>query len=499
MPLPFPEYDSLDGLGLAERIRARDVSPTEVLDAALARIDERNPALNAVIRRLDTQARQQLASLPDGPFAGVPMLIKDLQATVAGVPTSHGGHLLKNMPVDHDSELVARYRRAGAVFVGKSNTPEFGLTPFTEPAAHGPARNPWDTTRTPGGSSGGSGAAVAARIVPIGHGGDGGGSLRIPASCNGIFGLKPTRGRNPTGPDVSDAWRGFAQEHVLTVSVRDSAAILDVSAGEDAGPSVACPAQARPYLDETRTPPGKLRVAFTATPFFGRDVHPDCRAALDDAVQLLVSLGHDVEVAAPVLDGRALARAFLTVVAAEARADIDWAARQLGREARFSDVQPDTWALGLLGRAFSAADYANAVRALQVATRTVGRFFTQYDVLVTPTLGTPPFVIGALQPTAMERAALQVLGRLGLGKALDAGGLLEQTIEKVFGFIPYTPLFNCTGQPAMSVPLWWNAQGLPVGTQVVGRFGDEATLFRLAAQLEAARPWAGRLPPIVRR
>ena len=244
MSLPFPEYDTLDGLALADLVRRGEVSATEVTEAALARVAARNPAINAVVRPLDTLAREMARRAPvDAPFAGVPMLIKDLQATIAGVPTSHGTRALQQVIPPHDSELVARYRRAGAVFVGKSNTPEFGLTPFTESEALGPARNPWDTTRTPGGSSGGSGAAVAARIVPIGHGGDGGGSLRIPASCNGVFGLKPTRGRVPTGPDLGDAWRGFAQEHVLTRSVRDSAAMLDVTAGEDAGPPVACPAQ----------------------------------------------------------------------------------------------------------------------------------------------------------------------------------------------------------------------------------------------------------------
>lgn len=496
MPLPFPEYDAMDGLALAELVRTQQVSAAEVLEAALARVDARNPALNAVVRRLDADARAQLTSLPaEAPFAGVPMLIKDLQATVRGHPTSHGGHLLMDRVIDHDSELVARYRRAGAVFVGKSNTPEFGLTPFTEPEALGPARNPWDTSRTPGGSSGGSGAAVAARIVPIGHGGDGGGSIRIPASCNGIFGLKPSRGRMPTGPDLSDVWHGFAQEHVLTRSVRDSAAMLDATAGEDVGPSLACPAQARPYLDEVAAPPGTLRVLATLQPFFGRTVHPDCRAAFDDACALLRHLGHDVEQGLLPIDGAALAREFLTIVAAEARADIEWAAGQLGRSPRFGDTQADTWALGLLGRHFSAADYAKASRALQVATRTIGQLMTTYDVIVTPTLGAPPFEIGALQPTSAERAALSVIGRLGAGAALSVGGMLDQMIDKAFGFIPFTPLFNCTGQPAMSVPLWWNAQGLPVGTQVVGRFGDEATLFRLAAQLEAERPWAGRVPP----
>ncbi|MEQ1691572.1 MAG: amidase [Gemmatimonas sp.] len=497
MTLPFPEYDSLDGLGLSELVRSRQVSPAEVLDAAFARIAARNPSLNSVVRLLEHQARDSVERIPmNGPFAGVPMVIKDLQATIAGVPTSHGTTPLKQITPAHDSELVARYRRAGAVFVGKSNTPEFGLTPFTESRALGPARNPWDPTRTTGGSSGGSGAAVASRMVPIGHGGDGGGSIRIPASCNGVFGLKPTRGRMPTGPDFGDMWRGFAQEHVITRSVRDSAAMMDATAGEDVGTPVACPAQARPFLDEVTTAPGKLRIAMTSTPFFGKHVHDDCKFALADAAALLESLGHEVVDAEPTLDGDALAKSFLTVIAAECRADIEWLGEQLNRAPRRSDVEVATWALGVLGRHFRASDYATAVRHLQVAGRTVGQFFTQFDLLITPTLADPPFTIGTLQPKPVELKALAALGALGLGSVLASGGLLNEMADKAFGFIPYTPLFNVTGQPAMSVPLYWNAQGLPIGTQIVGRFGDEATLFRVAGQLERARPWAGRIPPV---
>jgi amidase len=497
MSLPFPEYDALDGMGLSELIRGKHVSAEDVTDAALARIAARNPSLNAVVRVLEQEARASLRNIAsDAPFAGVPMVIKDLQATIAGVPTSQGTRPLRALVATHDSEMIARYRRGGAVFVGRSNTPEFGLTPFTESEALGVARNPWDTTRTPGGSSGGSGAAVAARMVPIGHGGDGGGSIRIPASCNGLFGLKPTRGRMPTGPDNGDMWRGFAQEHVLTRSVRDSAAMMDLTAGEDVGTPVACPAQQRPFLDEVTAAPGALRIAMTSTPFFGSAVHPDCKAALADAAALLSSLGHHVEEAEPVVDGHALARSFLTVVAAEARADIDWLGDQLGRPARRDDVEVTTWALGLVGQHFRASDYATAVRRLQVAGRVIGSFFTTYDLLLTPTLAEPPIKVGALQPTPAERMALSVLGALGLGRVLGSGGLLNEMVEKAFGFIPYTPLFNVTGQPAMSVPLYWNADGLPIGSQLVGRFGDEATLFRVAGQLERARPWGARMPPI---
>ncbi len=494
--MPFPEYDALDGLGLAALIRSGQISATDATNAALARIATRNPALNAVVRVLEAEARASLSAIPaDAPFAGVPMVIKDLQALVRGVPTSHGTRPLQAVIPDHDSELVARYRAAGAVFVGKANTPELGLTPFTESEALGPARNPWDITRTTGGSSGGSGAAVAARIVPMGHGGDGGGSLRIPASCNGIFGLKPTRGRMPTGPDLGSVWGGFAQEHVLTRSVRDSAAMLDATAGDDVGAPVACPPQARPFLEEVTTAPGRLRIAMTSTPFFGNHVHPDCVAAMQDTAALLTSLGHDVIEDTPTINGEALAQAFLTVVAAECRADLEWMGQELQRAPRRDDVEVATWALGLVGRNFRASDYALAVRDLQVAGRTVSRFLTRYDLLLTPTLADPPFVIGSMQPTSVERTAMSVLGALGLGSVLGSAGLLGKMVEKAFGFIPYTPIFNATGHPAMSVPLAWNAQGLPIGSHFVGRFGDEATLFRVAGQLEQARPWADRMPP----
>jgi amidase len=495
--LPFPEYDALDGVALADLVRRRELSALEVTEAALARIAVRNPALNAVVRPMDYQARRMAAAVAvDAPLAGVPLLIKDLMATVAGVPTSHGTRVLQQLVPAADSTLIARYRRAGAVFVGKGNTPELGLTPTTESEALGPARNPWDRSRTTGGSSGGAGAAVAARMVPVAHGGDGGGSIRIPASACGVFGLKPSRGRTPTGPILGDVWRGFVQEHVLSWSVRDSAAFLDASAGMDAGAPVACPPQARPYLEEVARDPGRLRVAVTTAPFFGTTVHPDCVAALDDAASLLESLGHEVRQDAPVLDGAALARDFLTVVAVEARGEIEFLGEQLRRSLRRDELEPATWALAEVGRVMRGTDYVGAVRRLQQAARTVGAFFETVDVLVTPTLAQPPIPLGTLKPSGAEETILRVLGGLGLGRVMLAAGLLEQTVAKVYAFIPHTPLFNVTGQPAMSVPLHWNAQGLPIGTQVVARLGEEEVLFRLAGQLERARPWAGRRPPL---
>ena len=497
MTLPFPEYDALDGVALADLVRRRELSALEVTEAALARIAVRNPALNAVVRPMDYQARRMAAAVAvDAPLAGVPLLIKDLMATVAGVPTSHGTRVLQQLVPAADSTLIARYRRAGAVFVGKGNTPELGLTPTAESEALGPARNPWDRSRTTGGSSGGAGAAVAARMVPVAHGGDGGGSIRIPASACGVFGLKPSRGRTPTGPILGDVWRGFVQEHVLSWSVRDSAAFLDASAGMDAGAPVACPPQARPYLEEVARDPGRLRVAVTTAPFFGTTVHPDCVAALDDAASLLESLGHEVRQDAPVLDGAALARDFLTVVAVEARGEIEFLGEQLRRSLRRDELEPATWALAEVGRVMRGTDYVGAVRRLQQAARTVGAFFETVDVLVTPTLAQPPIPLGTLKPSGAEETILRVLGGLGLGRVMLAAGLLEQTVAKVYAFIPHTPLFNVTGQPAMSVPLHWNAQGLPIGTQVVARLGEEEVLFRVAGQLERARPWAGRRPPL---
>jgi amidase len=488
-------YDTHDALGLAALVRAREVTPRELVEAAIRRIDRLNPRINAVVYRMDDEARRAAdAGAGDGPFAGVPFLLKDLLAHYAGTPTTAGSRMLDGFVPDHDSEIVRRFRRAGLIVVGKTNTPEFGLTPFTEPERYGPTRNPWDLSRTTGGSSGGSAAAVAAGIVPMAGGGDGGGSIRIPASCCGLFGLKPTRGRTPTGPDEGELWQGAAIEHVLTRTVRDSAAALDAIAGGDPGaPYIIAPPE-RPYLDEVSTEPRSLRVAMTSTPLLGHSVHPECVRAVDDAARLLESLGHHVEEAAPTVDRDSFNRAFLTIVCGEVRADLSDAERVTGRRASSRLVEPPTWALALLGRALGADAFALASRTLQRAAREVGRFFERYDVLLTPMLASPPVAIGALQPTPREMLAIRILGALDAGGLLRRAGMLEQAAEKVFDFIPYAPLFNVTGQPAMSVPLAWSADGLPIGVQCVARFGDEATLFRLAGQLERARPWAARRP-----
>jgi len=491
----FPEYHKYDGLGLAELVRTKQISSAELVEEAIHRIEAHNPKINAVIYKMYDQARRVAkGDLPDSPFTGVPFLLKDMHATVEGVPTSCGTRLLKNISQPHDSEIVRRYRAAGIIILGKTNVPEFSLVPYTEPEVFGPTYNPWDPTRTPGGSSGGSAAAVAARLVPLAGGADGGGSIRIPASCCGVFGLKPTRGRTPTGPDVGDIWRGFAQEHVLTRSVRDSAAMLDAIAGPEADAPYWAPPQQRPYFQETTTEPGRLRIAFTAHPFLGQEVHEDCRRGLENTVRLLEQLGHEVVEAAPQINREQFAIAFLMMVAAETRDEIDWAAGLAGRKASFADFEAGTSALALLGQAMSAGDYAKALNYLMTSARAANRFFEGYDVLLTPTLAQPPVLTGSLQPSGTERILIRLIGRLNAAWLLRSLGTIKPVANKTFGFMPYTPVFNVTGQPAMSVPLCWNEAGLPTGMHFAGRFGDEATLFRLAGQLERAQPWFDRAP-----
>ncbi|MFO7635197.1 MAG: amidase [Caldilinea sp.] len=469
-----------------------------MVDAAIERIETHNPQINAVVYPIFDQARQAAqGELPDGPLRGVPFLVKDLLAMVAGIPISYGTRLLKNWAPPVDSELVRRWKAAGLVIAGKTNTSEFGFVPWTEPELFGPTRNPYDSTLTAGGSSGGSGAAVAARFVPIASGGDGGGSIRVPASVNGVFGLKPTRGRNPAGPIYYELWEGCVSEHALTRSVRDSAALLDASDGADVGAPYAAPPKLRPFLAEVGRDPGRLRIAYTTQSLIGVDDPPpdsECMRGLQATVKLLESLGHEVVEATPQLDYAVLALAFMTMICGQASNDIVETAALAGKSPSRGDFELATWVTGMLGQAFSAADYVQATRFLGKTAREVGRFFTEYDVLLTPTLPTPPFVIGAMQPSEGERRLLSTISILRAGKLLTTFDLVRPFALKTFSLIRYLVLFNITGQPAMSVPLHWTEAGLPVGMHFAGRFGDEATLFRLAGQLEQVRPWAGRAP-----
>ena len=469
----FSEYLKYDGLGLADLVRRKKVKPEELLEAAISRIDDINPKINAVVTKMYDEARKTIAQgLPDGPFTGVPFVLKDLGGTYAGVRHTSGSKLLAEYVPDFDNELVKRYKKAGLVTVGRTNTPEFGLNVSTESVLLGPARNPWNTERSTGGSSGGSGAALAARMVPMAHGNDGGGSIRIPSSCCGVFGMKPTRGRMPVGPEFGEEWEGFAIDHALSITVRDSAALLDATSAPDMGAPYGIPAPARPFLEEVGARPGKLKIAFF-TKGAADVTHPDCVAAAEATARLCESLGHQVEEASPNVDYEPLAEAFLLIISAHMAAGLDQIGQLLGKKVTADSVEPWTWSLALRGWKASAADFASTKAIVNTTTRTVADFLAQYDVILTPTLGAPPPKLGYLD---------------------TVNSSYDVTARRLLDFIPFTWLHNVTGLPAMSVPLHWNDEGLPIGVQFAGRYADEATLYRLAGQLEEARPWREKIP-----
>jgi amidase len=469
-------FVDLDATAQAELVRRKEVKPIELVDAAIERIERLNPAINAVVTPMYEEARKAAnGKLPDGPFTGVPFLLKDIFVSYAGVPLTFGSAFLRDYIPDHDSELVVRLKRAGLIILGKTNLCEFGLIATTEPSLFGPSRNPWDTGRTTGGSSGGSAAAVASGMVAAAHGNDGGGSIRIPASCCGLFGLKPTRARTPAGPDSGDILGGLAIDHALTRSVRDSAALLDATAGPDVGDPYWAPPPARPFLKEVGADPGRLRIAFSVESPTGTAVHADCVEAVRDAAALCEALGHEVVEAAPDISAEMVLQPFFAVWEAGCAMAVDGMALLSGRNATPDQFEPLTWMLCENGRRRSASEYLIAVAVLQRAAREIGRFFLDYDLWLTPVLTEPPVPLGTFD--SPPKTPIQAFTR---------------TVE----FCPFTPIANFTGQPAMSVPLYWNGEGLPVGAHFFGRFGDEATLLRLAAQLEEARPWAERRPPV---
>ncbi len=492
----LPEYDDLDAIGLAALIRDGEVSPTEALQAAVDRIAARNPALNAVVHDLEDRARARADDLPDGPLRGVPFLVKDLKLAIAGTPTSNSCRLTADWIPDATSVTAARYEAAGLQILGKTNTPEFGIMGITEPALRGPCRNPWNVDHTPGGSSGGAAAAVAARMVPIAHAGDGGGSIRIPASACGLVGLKPTRGRVTQAPFAGESWGGFVQEHVVSRTVRDSALLLDLEAVATPGEPYAQPAKERPWRDEVGAPPGRLRIAFTTDTLYAGTTDPACRAAVEETAALLEELGHDVVQAAPSVPVPEMVRAYFLTVATGVAWFVEQAAKHAGRKRpRASDYEPATWLLACAGRKTTAPELLAAQVTMQRVSRDVAAFFADHDVFVTSTLARPPAKVGELYPSGSKDLQLKALGRFPLPRLLDLA--LDTMGTDALSATPNTQLFNQTGQPGVSLPLHWTDDGLPVGVQFVGRFGDEATLFRLAAQLEEARPWKDRRPPLV--
>jgi amidase len=468
----------LDATAQAALVQSGDASAAELVDAAIGRIEKINGDVNAVIHPLFDRAHAAVEhGLPSGPFTGVPIVVKDLDGTLAGAPYHAGNIALKNANyiATTTSYMFEKLERAGFVIVGKTNTPEFGLMPTAEPAAYGPTHNPWNLAHSSGGSSGGSAAAVASGMVPVGHAGDGGGSIRIPGSMCGLFGLKPTRGRVSLGPAEHESWAGLVMRHVVSRSVRDSAAVLDVLEGYMTGDWYTAPVPARPYATEVLEEPGKLRIGVRTTAPLGiATVDPECIAAVDDAARLLESLGHSVTEAGPAgIDDGALLETFTTVMASSLRADLAEVAAIIGRPVTPDDVELGTWETYEAGAAIDAGTYVAALKKMQAWSRNVISWWFDdgYDLLLTPTLAEPPPQLGDLTAPGA-----------GAGRSLP--------------FVIFTAPFNVTGQPAMSVPLATSASGLPVGVQVVAAPYREDLLFRVAAQLEHAAPWAGRRPPV---
>lgn len=476
------ELAKLDATAQAELVRRGEVKPLELVEAAIDRIEKVNPKLNAIITPLFEKARDQAArgKIPAGPFHGVPFVVKDIVCHTAGDPYHCGMRVLRDLgwTEPEDTILAARYRAAGFLFVGKSNLPELATCPTTEPLAYGPTRNPWNPQRTTGGSSGGSAAAVASGMVPVAHGNDMGGSIRIPASACGLVGLKPSRGRTTLGPDFGEFWWALTHEHVLARSVRDTAGVLDAVAGPAPGDPYTAPPFRRPLLEEIGASPGRLRIGFRSRlPGGEGEAHSDCRAAVEEAARLLESLGHDVSGGSPeALDEAEHLGAVLTVFSVAITREIDrWSAR-IGRTIGKEDIEPINWFSTEMGRRVSAAEYVAATETLERYSRKLCEWWTSgFDVLLTPTLGEPPPLLGTLSTTAAE--PIEVMARWGR-------------------FAPFTVPFNVTGQPAISLPLHWNRDGLPIGVQLVAPYGREDLLVRLAAQLEQALPWSQRWPGV---
>jgi amidase len=490
----FKEYDSFDGLGLANLVQQGVISPKELLEAAIERIELLNPKLNAVIYKMYEQAYATIKSpLPKSQFQGVPFLLKDLLADYAGAPLSMGSRFTRGCVSSHDSELVKRYKKAGLVILGKTNVPEFGLGAVTEPEAFGPTRNPWNMTLTSGGSSGGSAVAVATRMVPMAHGGDGAGSLRIPAAYCGVFGFKPSRGRTPAGPRFQRLWLGMVTEHVITRTVRDSAAMLDISSGIDLGSSICLPVPSRTFLSSLEMRAPKLRIAMTERPFFsGQTLSEEYSQALKDAAQLCQQLGHQVDSVSLKINEEDVLRAFMIVMVAETTTDLNLIAQTIGKKINYHELEKLSAIVYRAGKCFNAADYAWAIQTLDSASKQLAQFFVDYDVLMTPTMIRPPSPIGHDKPDRFEQILIDIILKAPGGPWMRE--FVYRGTQRNFALIPYTPIFNVTGQPAMSVPLSWDKNGLPIGIQFAGRVGEDAGLLQLAQQLENAQPWIKKKP-----
>ena len=474
--MPIDDYCDYDGVGLAALVASKSVKPIELVDAAIARIEKRNPVLNAVVWTMFDRARAIAeGELPPGPFRGVPFLLKDSLGDLKGAPTRQGSALIPATPRPRNATLTDRYVDAGLIPLGKTNVPEFALMPITESRLYGPARNPWDAQRTPGGSSGGSAAAVAAGIVPMAHANDGGGSIRGPASCCGLVGLKPTRGRTTIGPELGEGWGGLEVEHIVSRSVRDTAAMLDATAGAALGDPYWAPPQPASYLADSKTPPVNLRIALVRSRPDGSTPHADCLAAVDHAAALCQSLGHIVELVDPPVSWGQLIAPFTVLYATSLVAQIEAICEETGSTASPNTLEGYTLGVYELGKTFTASQYQRALNAIHAAGRAAAQWRLSCDVTLTPTLGEPPLPIGSIDINSSD---------------------VSSAIVTMGSFLPFTMMDNASGQPAINLPLFWNPTGLPIGVQFIGGYGEESVLLKLAAQLEAAEPWSQRRPPI---
>lgn len=470
--------DGHDAMGLADLVKTRQVSPTELLDAAIERAEALNPRFNFMAQKHYDYARAAIAKgLPQGPFTGVPWLLKDLNTYIAGELTEGGSRFYKGYRATVTSELVRRYEKAGLVIFGKTTTPEFGLTGTTENKLTGDTHNPWNPDYIAGGSSGGSAAAVAAGVIPAAHATDGGGSIRIPAACCGLFGMKPSRGRIPMGPLRTEGWGGLSCHHAVTHSVRDSAALMDATHGIEPGSRYTAPApEGGSFLDHVGRAPGKLRIALMIAPLAGSPVDPEVAAATEAAAKLCESLGHHVDIAAPKIDMAAVGQASFVMIGSAVAADIVDRAKLLGITPGPDVLEPITLAFQGYGKTLSGMDVARANNTLQTAAISMAQFMADYDVILSPTLAAPPLKLGQIN--------------LSPGVDMQTWGARAAT------FSPYTQIANMTGQPSMSLPLAMSKAGLPIGIMFTGRYGEEALLYSLAGQIEAAAPWAARKPKI---
>lgn len=490
-------------MGLAKLVGDGEISAAELCEEAIRRAEGLNPKLNAIVTPLYAYARETDAqSRPGAPFSGVPFLLKDAHHALKGFAMSSGSKLLKDVVSSHEAEIVTRFKKAGLVILGKTNTPEFKLAYVTEPDAFGPTRNPWNLNYTPGGSSGGSAAAVAAGIVPFASATDEGGSIRVPASCCGLFGLKPSRGRNPVGPDFDEAWDGMSTSHVITRSVRDSAAILDAVCGPESGAPYGLSPPETSFFNAINIEPEPLRVCFHTPSAYGEKIHPECQKALERTCKLLEGLGHHVEESAPVYQEEEAALNWCIVMIANAAALVDKLVGVYGQATVRRDIELSNYALYSIGRRLKALDLVNAKRRWRQLGALMDKRLKKYDLMLTPTLGKPPVAVGSQHPGKADQRAMKLIrswaGRIILSNRKLTFSTLETFIQKTMrGQLPFTIIANMTGQPAMSVPLHWTQDGLPCGVQFIGPMGGEARLLRLAAQLEKAQPWSGRKPQML--